>query len=341
MQKQKKEKIHYIQSLRATAIISVLILHSISDFLIFRAPFRGKSWWAVNVINGFSRFGVPVFFMISGYLLLSSQKKESISTFLKKRFLKILLPFFIWNIIHYIFVGRLKGEIISISDFFTRFIQMKVSYHYWFIYTLLAIYLFVPVVKPLFYEQNKKNLWYLFFIILIPTTIAPFINQFLGVWLPLFVLIVEGYAGYFILGYLLGTQDLNNRKRKIIYLLGLIGAVSSILGTYLFSAPDKIDFFFNGGYQFNSYFTASAVFVFFKYHMNGLKNKKWNLIFDKVGDLSYRVYLMHVIVLTIIDAYGNFQSPWSIVLSRILGSIIICYVIAWIISKIKYIQSFI
>lgn len=150
--------------------------------------------------------------------------------------------------IHYIFVGRLKGEIISVSDFFTKFIQMKVSYHYWFIYTLLAIYLFVPVVKPLFYEQNKKNLWYLFFIVLIPTTIAPFINQFFGIWLPMFVLIAEGYTGYFILGYLLAIEMLDSKKRKVIYLLGITGALSSIFGTYLFSDPDNINFFFNGGF---------------------------------------------------------------------------------------------
>lgn len=94
MQKQKKEKIHYIQSLRATAIISVLILHSISDFFIFRAPFGGKSWWAVNIINGFSRFGVPVFFMISGYLLLSSQKKRVCFCIFKEKIFKNTASFF-------------------------------------------------------------------------------------------------------------------------------------------------------------------------------------------------------------------------------------------------------
>lgn len=64
----------------------------------------------------------------------------------------------------------------------------------------------------------------------------------------MFVLIAEGYTGYFILGYLLAIEMLDSKKRKVIYLLGITGALSSIFGTYLFSDPDNINFFFNGGF---------------------------------------------------------------------------------------------
>lgn len=339
MKVKEENRIYYIQILRILAISSVIILHSISDFFVDETLFGTRSWWAVNSINGFVRFGVPVFFMISGYLLLSSEKEEKIGGFLKKRFLKILIPFFLWNVIHYSIKCFERKEIFSFSEFFLKFLRMRISYHYWFVYMLLAIYLFVPVIKPLFRIENKKTIWYLLFIILLPTTIAPFINQFFHLWLPLLNQIVEGYTGYFILGYLLGISKFEKIQLRILYSLGILGVLSSIIGTYLFSQQGKMDFFFNGGYQFNSYFVATAVFVFIKTYFSVIKGRKKRYFIDLFGKLSFRVYLMHVIVLEMIDNYVGIQPPWFFVIVRSVGGILICYTIAVIIDKIKYLKT--
>ena len=45
--------------------------------------------------------GVPLFFMLSGALLLDSQV-TSIGHFLTKRFKRLLLPFFLWGTVVYI-----------------------------------------------------------------------------------------------------------------------------------------------------------------------------------------------------------------------------------------------
>src|SRR5215216_3311907 len=45
-----------------------------------------------------SRNGVPLFFLISGYLLLS--KQEDLSVFFRKRAARIVVPFLVWSILY-------------------------------------------------------------------------------------------------------------------------------------------------------------------------------------------------------------------------------------------------
>ena len=45
-----------------------------------------------------SRVAVPLFFMVSGYLLL--RKEEPYGEFFRKRALKVVLPFLIWSVIY-------------------------------------------------------------------------------------------------------------------------------------------------------------------------------------------------------------------------------------------------
>ncbi|MBK9210985.1 MAG: acyltransferase family protein [Anaerolineales bacterium] len=45
-----------------------------------------------------SRAAVPLFFMVSGFLLL--KKEEPYSVFFRKRAVKVAVPFFIWSVIY-------------------------------------------------------------------------------------------------------------------------------------------------------------------------------------------------------------------------------------------------
>lgn len=54
-------------------------------------------WWISNVYDSISRWGVPVFVMVSGALLLDTSKQEGILTFYKKRLSKIFIPIIFWT----------------------------------------------------------------------------------------------------------------------------------------------------------------------------------------------------------------------------------------------------
>ncbi|WP_235502048.1 acyltransferase family protein, partial [Janthinobacterium sp. Ant5-2-1] len=72
--------------LRIVACFMVILLHvSAENFHAF-----GEKWWAANFYDSLTRACVPIFFMISGANLLS--KDETLGTFFRKRFLKIIPP---------------------------------------------------------------------------------------------------------------------------------------------------------------------------------------------------------------------------------------------------------
>lgn len=220
-----KKRIVYIDMLRWIAILSVIMLHCISQYFIDLNLFGTKTWWEINIISSCSRFGVPIFFMVSGYLLLSDTREKSISEFLKGRLLKILLPFFTWNIIYYIYFALERNEKLSFVSFIYKLVTMDISYHFWFVYTLLSMYLLIPILKKFCNQASNKGMIYLLVIVIFPTTIGTIFNKFSGIWLFRFEPIVLGYFGYLILGYILGRSELHLKARMIIYATGIISVV--------------------------------------------------------------------------------------------------------------------
>ena len=100
------------------AIVGVISIHI---FLGSRFLFYDKftlNWFLSIIIYTFSRVSVPLFFMVSGALLLN--RKETISQVLHKRVGKICILLTFWSIFYYFFFKYycLKTEKIDIFKAF-------------------------------------------------------------------------------------------------------------------------------------------------------------------------------------------------------------------------------
>ena len=89
----------WIDLLRVFAIFQVILIH-LSFPVIAKLELPDSYRLAAVFYNAFSRAGVPIFFMISGYLLLG--REEPIMDFLRKRFLKVGIPALLWTAIYLI-----------------------------------------------------------------------------------------------------------------------------------------------------------------------------------------------------------------------------------------------
>ena len=67
-------RIYYMDYLRTIAIIGVLSIHAAAPYVAMYQKVDFSMWEAVIIHNSLSRWCVPIFFMISGALLLG--KKE-------------------------------------------------------------------------------------------------------------------------------------------------------------------------------------------------------------------------------------------------------------------------
>ena len=85
------KRIVYVDILRILSIVAVIILHYTAEVLTSTNDFHSSSWWISNGFNSISRFAVPVFFMISGAMILRT-KITSYREFYTKRVVPLLIP---------------------------------------------------------------------------------------------------------------------------------------------------------------------------------------------------------------------------------------------------------
>ena len=92
----------YIDALRVVAIFAVLLVHT--DVASYYSKTSNIIEQIISLILGlFSRVGVPLFFMISGALLL--KKEESYKVILTRRVFRYIIVLLVFSFVQYVFLG--------------------------------------------------------------------------------------------------------------------------------------------------------------------------------------------------------------------------------------------
>ncbi len=302
-------KIEWADNIRFFATVSVVLLHVASSGLYLFGKIDTGKWMIANIADTAVRFCVPIFFMLSGSLLLT--KEESLSQFFKKRFFKIIPPFLFWSLLYtlmYSVVFYFKGKHVNLSDcifdfLFNRGFFSQFAYHLWYIYVLLGIYLITPVLKFIF-KQNRKisiPIYIIFWIVAVVLHLkfeenGGFLNYFLK---------VIAYSGYFVAGYFLTkiTIKLKSWNKLILISSALILISFTSIFTYFKSK--------NAGelnldlYNFllpNIMIYSLIVFLLIKSY--NFRNERFIKIRDLINKFSYGIYLSHVMFVWVFEAIG-------------------------------------
>ena len=338
-QENNKNHLLYPDILRVIAILAVIMLHCISDLFVEPALYATPAWHTLNILNTLARMGVPLFFMISGYLIISDERKMTLGAFFSRRIPKIVIPFLIWNVVYYVYYAYEAQSYASVGDFLFGLAAMGVSYHFWFVYTLIFIYLLAPIIKPFLTRATDRQLIYALLVIAFPTTICPLINKFSGVWLFRFDAVILGYAGFFVLGYLLGRARLTPKIRAAIYVCGVGGAILGIWGTYAYSSMQLIDTTFNIGCSLSAYLIAAAVFTAVRTLSEKSSSPRTARVFYTLGSLTYGVYLIHVLVMRLIFANYTSEHVGVTVALEFLATAAASFAAAFLISRVKILKK--
>jgi surface polysaccharide O-acyltransferase-like enzyme len=305
-------------NLRAIATVAVIILHVSSLVLYKYNKIDISYWWVGNIIDSSVRFSVPVFLMLSGYFIYN---KTYISTkdFYKKRLNRIFLPFIFWSFVY------LLLNIYSGTDIPKAFAQLSTGtyYHLWYVYTIIGIYLFMPVIQKWIQQASPYELLFYLTIWLFSGALrAPVISNYVPA---IDILYFSGYLGYTVLGFFLGKYKISlaNGLKVPVYALGFLA--TAIL-TYLVTAHYNK---FNG--LFYSYLTPNVilmsigVFTFFYRHQ--IKNGYVRQALSMISANSFGIYLLHPLILFFL---GKFQVN-ALLFHPIIG-IMLTSVLALIIS---------
>jgi len=103
-----------VDLIRVIAVLGVILLHATIDLTTKSTGLHVLRWWMVDIYQCFGRMGVPLFLMLSGSLLLGSSKwDEDLSSFFKKRFIRIGLPFIFWSIIFFFWAFYVENQLLT------------------------------------------------------------------------------------------------------------------------------------------------------------------------------------------------------------------------------------
>ncbi|WP_290059868.1 acyltransferase [Paraclostridium bifermentans] len=289
---QTKRKYHY-DYIRALGVLCIIGIHS-TDLLLSNVQNHSAQWWFGTLIQLVVRIGLPIFFMISGALILNSSN-DNIGEFYKKRFLRILIPLFIYSFI-YLFVFNYRLDIFKFNNFVESIkliLSNNVHYHLWFVYTILGIYICAPFIKIMVNNLKDQQLCVLIVILLAFRFIYTYLPMF-GITIGINSIIFDGWTFYFILGYFL-TRDIAKKYFNIIIKLGIISFICSIF--ILRFLPNMNVGLFD--FAPTMLFITSAVFVLFEKNKDIINEKKY---FYKevafISKYSYSIYLIHALILS-------------------------------------------
>ncbi|MCV9929408.1 acyltransferase family protein [Flavobacterium sp. LS1R49] len=337
-------KMIWTTNLRVVATISVIFLHVASEILYQYGCVSNFVWWTANVYDSLVRFCVPIFVMLTGVLMLS--RTYELNDFLKKRFSRIVLPFLFWSFIYAMFSLNDKisgGQEMSFGEIIKwvfDLLRNGSSFHLWYIYMIIGIYLFIPIISKWAQNATEKEILYFIFIWGLTLLInEPIFSEFrIRIDLAYF----SGFIGYVVLGYYLSIKSFTYSKRMlriISVLLIFIGVSVTIFGTYYLAIIDNNfnEYFYNYS-TLNVLMVSIGVFLFFKNLeiSNSIVIKINNLI----SKYSYGIYLVHILILRFMEKimgidYDFIHPIFAIPLATLVCLLISTLIIYWI-NRLPY-----
>ena len=164
------KRIVFLDYVRVFACFLVMVVHASENFYgaagstdmagpqSYLANEADRLW--VAVYDGFSRMAVPLFMIVSAYLLVPMKEGQTSWQFYRRRFTHILPPFFIFMILYStlpMLWGQLDGET-SLKDLSRILLNFPtLAGHFWFMYPLISLYLFIPIISPWLSKATAKE----------------------------------------------------------------------------------------------------------------------------------------------------------------------------------------
>lgn len=302
-------RILYIDILRIVSIFAVVVLHISAPFAANMNTYGVKWWWVGNILDSATRWSVPVLIIISGRLMLYNDKEEKISLFLRKRLIKVIIPLVFWSLIY--MLRKNKSSLQWDMSLFTLFLENlytgNVHIHLWYLYMLFGLYLITPIIKTYVNNANKGSLIYFLIVWFLSNGIIVFLEKFIEYNIGFNLSFFHWSLGYYILGFFFEKHSPSRNQRKVFYILGLIGLIVTVYGTYVLTKNNTgklIEHLY-------SYLAPNVIFISLMVYLL-FKNINWNyfigdnLIINKLilnfNKTSFGIYLVHLFVLDIISS---------------------------------------
>lgn len=161
----------------------VMLVHSAENFYCVTfdeamlANESNRLW--VSLYDGFlGRVSVPLFIIVSAFLLVPMPEGMTMRQFYRRRFMRILPPMICFLLLYALLPLAWGGTTWEQAMADLRMVPFNfppMAGHLWFMYPLISIYLIIPVVSPWLERASARDerLFLLFFVVSTLLPLAP------------------------------------------------------------------------------------------------------------------------------------------------------------------------
>lgn len=355
-QKTTTQYIH-IYILRIIAAFFVIFNHSVDYgfYLYTYYPIDSIHFWVYLFFSIFSKVSVPLFFLISGALLLN-KPDESLKELWGKRIIKMVIPLIAFSLVYYLYSLYWSGAPFLVDEFLTKLYSSDLMYHLWYMYAYIAYLICIPFLRSMVKSLPDKYFYYMIGLALFFYGVLPCSEYFIShgtismnhylrpSWL-LTNSVLYPCIGYFLQHRL--THAFGKKQFLLMWGINLIGfAVSSFLTYYnakLLGTVEKTETF-HGCFVLLNCITlfCTAKHVFSKISISNFPLK----LLRSISGCTFGIYLMHLLFKDRIFLVQMLESMRANGINPLLSTMIYCilifaisYIITFCISKIPLLRK--
>lgn len=329
--------------IRVISMTLVIIIHVSNIYNRNIDNISFSSYTFAALYNTVARIAVPLFFMISGALLIP---REDSNEKYVNRVKSIVLTLFSWSVIYLIWNVLVldtsyKSLTLLIQTFF-----IPIKAHLWFLYAIIGIYLILPFVRKVFkntsYEEEKLYIYlWMFFVgvVYLITLISSLFGVPISIQYPIPMIQEAYYLGYFVFGYVIYKNiDKINIENKYLILLFVTNLLFVFVPTIIISYIKGSYFQSLFAYRSIFYMLASGSFMVFILK-NNIKDTTIKII-SKIAPYSFGIYFVHAMLINILNntKFYILHSTYGILMYSLL-LFIISYIVVFIMKKSKIISK--
>ena len=334
-----KERNIYLDLIRVIACIMVVFMHSPVPETINPATKNAGPFLAY--LSYFTTPCVPLFFMVSGALLLPCKSDIDAIGYLKKRLSKVVGPTLCFTLLYVIWTWNsssgVKDAVITLLS-----VPFSVKGHgvLWFMYTLTGLYLLIPILSHWIRNVSKRELE--FYLCLWGISLLyPFLELFLDIETePKGILYYfTGYVGYFLLGHYLSKYEVSLKVLLPIAVLMLpLPLINKIL---------KWDLNFYTVFWYLSITVAvmaATWYVFIKKYFGNKSRIEGFLgkFVESTSNYSFGIYLVHIFLMRafiwyipFVESISNYYLQTFVVAIMTFAA---SWGFSWLVAKLPYSQ---
>jgi len=336
------KKIMYLEIIRILACFLVLVNHTNIVILNYQ-NFSNMLFYSL----GFSicKVGVALFFMITGALLLNKSFDYQKSI---KAIWRVFVPLLFLSFLLYLKDNGITS--FNFLSFFSIFLSKPYITAYWYIYSLIGLYLAMPFIQKMVKNFNGKDtVIFITLFLFVPSLINLIHDYFnLNIYNNLFSSFFPSIIAILICGDHISKLPLKKKyfiSSITILFISFSSMFCSIFLPYILH--NKIIYTLDYWNSFPVLLMAISLFYIIKYIF---ETKEFSTITEKIlslaGSTTFGIYLIHALINFKIYNFHFLQSLFKF--NAIIGTIvldiivfIICFVIIYLLKKLPFIKKFI